>query len=108
MTDGVPRAAEPPAVARRMTLASRPRRPWLLVAAALLFALLSGLLWTKWRESRGRAEQLEAELRHVYAEAEALRSQATRAQQRVDEVERELRAAAARESKRAPAPRRAR
>jgi type VI protein secretion system component VasK len=89
------RAAEFPSAAQRMTLAYRPRRPWLLIVSALLFALLSGMLWTKWRDTRVRALELQAELKEVYAEAETLRTQATRAQQRIEQLERELRAAPA-------------
>ena len=89
------RAAEASGASRRTVPAARPQRPWLLVAAALLFALLSGLLWTKWRDSRLHADQLEAELKQVYAEAEALRTQAMHAQQRAEQLERELRSAAA-------------
>jgi hypothetical protein len=74
---------------RRVTSA---RRPWALIAAALLFALLAGLLWVKWRDTRTRVDQLEAELRQVYSEAEALRTQEVRTRQRMVELERELRA----------------
>ncbi len=79
-------------------LESRPRRPWLLIAAALLFALLSAILWAKWRDSRTRADQLQAEIKQVYAEAEALRTKATRAEQRIAQLERDLRALSASQS----------
>ena len=92
-------AAEPPALSRRMRLASRQRRPWVLIAAALLLAMLSAILWAKWRDTRARAEQLQAELRQVYTEAESLRTQAARAQQRIAQLERELRALSARETR---------
>jgi len=82
---------ESAASSRRMTASSRPPRPWLLIAAALLLAILSTVLWVKWRESRTRVDQLQGELIHVYAEAETLRTQATRSQQRIAELERELR-----------------
>jgi len=65
-------------------LSSRPRRPWLLVVSALLFALLSAILWAKWTDSRGRAEQLQNELKQVYAEAESLRTRATKAEGQVE------------------------
>src|SRR5438477_10636593 len=92
--------AEPGAVSGRMTLASRRRRPWLLIAAALLLAVLSAILWAKWRDSRTRADQLQAELKQVYAEAEELRTQATRAQQRIAQLESQHRAlSGAREQK---------
>jgi sensor c-di-GMP phosphodiesterase-like protein len=68
------------------------RRPWALIAAALLLAVLSTILWAKWRDSRTHAEQLQVELRQVYAEAESLRTIATRAQQRVTQLEGEVRA----------------
>ncbi|HYB41987.1 MAG TPA: hypothetical protein VEL75_09480 [Candidatus Methylomirabilis sp.] len=83
------------AAARHLALAARPRRPWFLIAAALLLAVLSGTLWSRWRDTRMHAEQLEAELKGVYAEAEMLRTEAVRAQQRIAQLERELRGAAA-------------
>jgi septal ring factor EnvC (AmiA/AmiB activator) len=67
-----------------------PRRPWLLIAASLLLAVLSVVLWAKWADSRDRADRLQAELKQVYAEAEAIRLQATRAQQRIGQLEREI------------------
>jgi hypothetical protein len=62
-----------------------------LIAAALLLAVLSTVLWVKWSESRSRAAALQAELRQVYAEAEAIRLQATRAQERIAQLERQVR-----------------
>ena len=83
------------------------RRPWLLIIAALLLAVLSAALWGKWAESRDRADRLQEELKQVYAEAEAMRTQAARAQQRVSQLERQLREAAesVREQKPAVRPR---
>src|SRR5262245_32443043 len=78
-------------IMRRGLLSSRPRRPWLLIVASLLLAFLSTVLWAKWEQSRARAERLQAEIKQVYAEAEALRTQAARAQQRVIQLERQLR-----------------
>lgn len=72
-------------------ISARPRRPWLLIVAALLLAVLSAVLWAKWADSRIRAERLQAELKQVYGEAEALRTQANRAQQRVSQLEQQLR-----------------
>jgi predicted nucleic acid-binding Zn-ribbon protein len=72
-------------------ISARPRRPWFLIVAALLLAVLSAVLWAKWADSRIRAERLQAELKQVYGEAEALRTQAARAQQRVGALERQLR-----------------
>ena len=85
-------AADAPAPAmRRGMISARPRRPWLLMVAALLLAVLSAVLWVKWADSRIRAERLQAELKQVYGEAEALRTQAARAQERVGQLERQLR-----------------
>jgi septal ring factor EnvC (AmiA/AmiB activator) len=92
-----------PSAHRRFADRPYPRRPWALIAAALLLALLSAVLWAKWSDSRDRAERLQAELRQVYAEAEAIRLQATRAQQRIGQLEREVRALEAERAK-APAP----
>ena len=83
----------PSPIARRGLKSSRPGRPWLLIVAALLLAVLSAVLWVKWEESRVRAERLQVEITQVYAEAEALRTQAARAQQRVTQLERQLREA---------------
>lgn len=74
-------------------MSSRPRRPWLLIVAALLLAVLSAVLWVKWEESRVQVERLQAEIKQVYAETEALRTQAAQAQQRVTQLERQLREA---------------
>ena len=78
------------AVARRAAVVTRPRRPWFLMAASLLLVVLSVVLWGKWRKSRDRADRLQAELKDVYAEAEALRTQAARANQRAAQLERDL------------------
>src|SRR5262249_57799728 len=75
-----------------------PRRPWLLIAAALLLALLSVILWAKWWESRARADKLQAEIKQAYAEAEALRTQAAQAEQRAEQLERELKDLSARQA----------
>jgi len=75
---------------------ARRSRPWLLIVAALLFAVLSAILWAKWRDSRDRADQLQAEIKQAYAEAEALRLKAATAEQRVGQLERELKAASSR------------
>ena len=83
--------ADADGLTRHGMAAPRRRHPWTLIAAALLLAVLSTVLWAKWRDSRARAERLQVELQQVYAEAETLRTQATRAQQRVAQLERELR-----------------
>lgn len=75
---------------RRRPLPPR-RRPWLLIVASLLLAVLSAVLWAKWEESRVRAERLQVEIRQVYAEAEALRTQAAQATQRATQLEHQLR-----------------
>ncbi len=69
----------------------RPSRPWLLIIASLLLAVLSTVLWAKWVDTRARADRLQAELKQVYAEAEALRTQAAKAQQRVTQLEQQMR-----------------
>jgi type VI protein secretion system component VasK len=83
----------PSPMTRRGLVSSRSRRPWLLIVAALLLAVLSTMLWAKWEESRVRAERLQAEIKQVYTETEVLRTQAARAQQRVTQLERQLREA---------------
>ncbi len=98
------RMATPPALTRRMMASSRPRRPWFLMTAALVLAILSAVLWVKWRDSRTRVDRLQAELKQVYAEAETLRTQATRAQERIAQLERELRAPSAAEGGAKPTP----
>jgi len=72
--------------------AERPRRPWLLVVASLMLVVLVGVVWGKWSESRNEADQLRAELKQVYREAEGLRTQAVQAEQRVDLLEQQVRA----------------
>ena len=73
-------------------LAEPPRRPWLLIAAALLLVVLATVLWAKWNESRNETAQLRAEVKDVYREAEALRSQAVQAEERVRVLEQQIRA----------------
>jgi len=75
---------------------ARRSRPWLLIVAALLFAVLSAILWARWRDSRDRADQLQAEIKQAYEETEALRLKAATAEQRVVQLERELKAASSR------------
>ena len=72
--------------------ARRPRRPWVLVAACLLLVLLSTVLWHKWWESRDLAVKLDAEVKKVVAEAEALRMEAALAKQRIGQLEQQIRA----------------
>jgi hypothetical protein len=68
----------------------RPQRPWALIVAALLLVVLVAVLWAKWSESRGEVERLRGELKVVYTEAEALRTLAARAQQRVTILEKQV------------------
>lgn len=77
---------------RRAARRPRPRRPWTLVAAALLLALLSIILWGNWRTARNERDRLDAELKKVYAEAESLRMEAALAKQRINQLEAQLRA----------------
>ncbi len=69
-----------------------PRRPWALIAACLLLALLAAVLWVRWSTSRSDAARLQKELTRVYKEAEDLRLQATLAHERMVKLEREVRA----------------
>ena len=95
-------AAGPPVASRRVMGRSRSGRPWLLIVAALLLAALSTVLWLKWTDSRVRAERLQAELKQVYGEAERLRMQAARAQQRITQFEEQLRSLQAERPKGTP------
>jgi hypothetical protein len=90
-------AALPAPAAPRSRLARRirPRRPWLLIGACLLLAVLTMTLWGKWVESRDRADRLATELKKVYVEAEKLRTEGAAAKQRITELERQLRGRAA-------------
>ncbi len=84
-------AAQSP-VERRGARRPRPRRPWTLIAACLLLVLLSTVLWLKWWASRDLAVKLDAEVKKVVAEAEALRTEAALAKQRIGQLEQQIRA----------------
>jgi len=88
--------APSPAPTARIARRVRPRRPWMLIGACLLLVALTVTLWGKWVENRERADRLAAELKKVYSEAEKLRTEATAAKQRITQLERQLRARAAR------------
>ena len=68
----------------------RTRRPWALIIASLLLVALVVVLWAKWSETRAENERLRAELKVVYMEAEAIRTQAALAQQRIGVLEKQL------------------
>jgi hypothetical protein len=68
----------------------RPRRPWALIIASLLLVVLVAVLWAKWSETRAENERLRAELKLLYMEAEAIRTQAALAQQRITALEKQL------------------
>ena len=99
--------ADPLGPGSRRLAPERLRRPWLLIAAALALAVLSTVLWVKWADSRGRVRLLEAELKQVYAEAETIRLQAARAQERLAQLEERVRLLEAERASQAPRPARA-
>jgi hypothetical protein len=61
---------------------ARPRRPWLLIVASLLFAALAAWTGVQWKQGADRETKLRAELKQVYLEAENLRTVATQWQAR--------------------------
>jgi hypothetical protein len=96
-------AATAAALDRRAARRPRTHRPWALIVAALLLAVLSTILWGSWRNARGERDRLDAELKKVYAEAEALRMEGALAKQRIGQLEQQLRVLSGERSK-APAP----
>ena len=72
--------------------AERSRRPWLLMVASLMLVVLVVVVWGKWTESRTEADQLRAEVKQVYREAEGLRTQAVQAEQRAALLDEQVRA----------------
>ena len=71
--------------------AERPRRPWLLVVASLMLVVLVAVVWGKWSESRIESDQLRAEVKQVYREAETLRTQAVQAEHRAAVLDQQVR-----------------
>ena len=71
--------------------AERPRRPWLLMVASLMLVVLVAVVWGKWGESRTEADQLRAEVKQVYREAEGLRTRAVQAEQRAGLLDQQVR-----------------
>src|SRR5262249_40055106 len=69
----------------------RPRRSRLHIVALLSLAALSVFFLVKWNASLTRADQLHSELKQVYAEAESLRSRAMHAEQRIADLEKDVR-----------------
>jgi hypothetical protein len=69
-----------------------PGRPWALIAASLVLAVLSVVLWAKWSGAQRETFKLQKEMTRVYKEAEDLRLQAAQAQERIGKLDRELRA----------------
>ena len=67
------------------------RRPWFLIASALLLVIIVAVVWGKWNESRTENQLLRAELKQVYFETEAIRTQANQAQQRIGLLEQQVR-----------------
>ncbi|HUG37033.1 MAG TPA: hypothetical protein VML54_08805 [Candidatus Limnocylindrales bacterium] len=74
------------------------RRPWYLIASALLLVVLVAVVWGKWSESRTENQLLRAELKQVYFETEAIRTQANQAQQRIGLLEQQVRSLVAERS----------
>src|SRR5262245_6193306 len=71
-------------------LPARPRRPWALIGAALLLAVLVVVLWFRWTETRAETLRLRAELKDVYVETEKYRLEATQAHQKLALLEPQL------------------
>ena len=68
-------------------LRDQPRRPWALIIASLLLAVLVVILWFRWTETRVQTTRLRAELKEVYAEAEKHRLEVAQAQQKLSVLE---------------------
>lgn len=59
-----------------------PGRPWLLIVASLLLAVLATWAGMQYKRAADREQRLRAELKQVYLEAENLRTVATQWQAR--------------------------
>jgi len=69
---------------------ARPRRPWLLIIASLLLAVIAAWTGTQWKQARDHEGKLRAEMKQVYLEAEQIRTLAAQSQQRVSLLEKQV------------------
>ncbi|MEK6666434.1 MAG: hypothetical protein AAB016_05925 [candidate division NC10 bacterium] len=74
---------------------ARPRRPWLLIIASLLLAVIATWTGVQWKQARDHEGKLRAEMKQVYLEAEQLRALAAQSQQRVSLLEKQVMALSA-------------
>ncbi|MBI2155105.1 MAG: hypothetical protein HYV92_08780 [Candidatus Rokubacteria bacterium] len=74
---------------------AKPRRPWLLIIASLLLAVLAAWTSYQWRQARDQEIKLRSEVKQVYLEAEQLRALASQSQQRVSLLEKQVMALSA-------------
>ena len=74
---------------------ARPRRPWLLIIASLLLAVIAAWTGVQWKQARDAEVKLRAEMKQVYLEAEQLRALAAQSQQRVSLLEKQVMALSA-------------
>ena len=75
--------------------ADRRRRPWALIIASLLLALIAAWTSVQWKQARDQEAKLRAEMKQVYLEAEQLRALAAQSQQRVSLLEKQVMALSA-------------
>jgi septal ring factor EnvC (AmiA/AmiB activator) len=85
-------AGKPP---REAMADERPRRPWFLIIASLIFAVIAAWTGVQWKQARDAEGKLRAEMKQVYLEAEQLRAQAAQSQQRVSLLEKQVMALSA-------------
>lgn len=84
---------EVPVVARELAdreLDRAPSRPWALIVASLILAVLAAWTGIQYKRSADRELGLRAELKQVYLEAESLRSVASQWRERAILIERQL------------------